>query len=454
MKIGIVGWGVEGQSAYNFFGPEHEYLIVSEHSRDDFPAQTDNIHIQYSVKEKPEKPTGVVEDLSYLEGLNSCDKIIYTPVSVFNLKKQYGSNPAFWTKAITVQHLFFQTVRSKNIIGVTGTKGKGTTSTLIYKMLEADGKKIYLGGNIGNSMLDFVRDVEPDDWVVLELSNFQLKDFPYSPHVAVCLMIVPEHLDWHPNLEDYIKAKSHIFRHQSPNDIAIYFAANEYSARLAQYSPGKKIPYFRKPGAFVREDGAVVIGEQEVEIIKTDDIKLLGEHNLQNICAAVTAFWQVGRNVEAINKVLTAFTGLEHRLEFVSVVDGVKYFDDSFGTTPETAIVAMKAFQEPKVLILGGSEKGSDFAELADEVLKNNVKHVVAIGKTGTKITELLKQRGFTAISEGGDTMEEIVAAARKSSQPGDVVLLSTGCASFGLFKDYKDRGNQFKQVVGALGTS
>jgi UDP-N-acetylmuramoylalanine--D-glutamate ligase len=458
MRIGIVGWGVEGQSAFNYFGPEHEYLIVNEHPpHDELPAESDKIKIQYLKSDKPAGITGNVTDLSYLDDLEQCDRIIYSPTARKNLEKKFGVNQEFWAKATTERHIFFETVKTKNIIGVTGTKGKGTTSTLIFQMLQAAGKRSYLGGNIGRSVLDFVKDVSPDDWVVLELSNFQLYKFPYSPRIAVCLMITPEHLDWHPNLEDYIEAKANIFTHQKAEDTAIYFDANEYSRQLAYRSAGVKIPFFQTPGARVREDGKIVITESDAEIIHKDEIKLLGEHNLQNVCAAITAVWfglkdtEDHVKTEAIRQVLTTFTGLEHRLEFVRELNSVKYYDDSFGTTPETAIVAIKAFKQPKVVILGGSDKGIPFDGLADTVIGNSVRQVITIGATGPKIAELLRARGFDNVSEGGITMAEIIATAQKTAQSGDIVLLSTGCASFGLFKDYKDRGNQFKQVVQAL---
>lgn len=451
MKIGIVGWGVEGQSAYKFFGPDNDYLIVSEEDSPSFPQASEKIKIQHLNAQRQPGLTGNVEDLSYLDGIEVCDRIIYSVTSAKNLEKKFGNDPSFWAKATTIQHIFFEVIKTKNIIGVTGTQGKGTTSTLIYEMLKAAGKKTYLGGNIGIPVLDFVKDIQPDDWVVLELSNFQLYNLTYSPHIAVCLMVVPEHMDWHPDLRDYKNAKANLFRHQKPDDIAIYFADNPHSQEIAAISPGKKIPYYKPPGAYVREDGMICISEQA--LISKTDVKLLGEHNLQNICAAITAAWQVHQNVEAIHSVLTTFSGLEHRLEFVRELDGVKYYDDSFGTTPDTAIVAMKAFSQPKILILGGSDKGLPFDSLADAVLNSNVKHVITIGITGPKIAELLQIRGFKAISSASK-MPEIVTTAQKIAEPGDIVLLSTGCASFGLFKDYKDRGNQFKAAVRALSSN
>ncbi|MBX4201810.1 UDP-N-acetylmuramoyl-L-alanine--D-glutamate ligase [Candidatus Saccharibacteria bacterium] len=450
MKIGIIGWGLEGQSAYNYFGPDNEYLIVNEHPRDDFPAESDKIKVKFINAERTPGVTGNVQDLSYLDGIDACDKIVYSVTNAKNLETKFGKNPDFWAKATTTQHLFYEVVKTKNVIGVTGTKGKGTTSTLIYRMLRASGKKAFLGGNIGTPVLDFVDKVQPDDWVVLELSSFQLYNLTYSPHIAVCLMIVPEHMDWHPDMEDYTEAKANLVRHQKAGDTAIYLPSNEFSTKIAGYSPGQKIPYTKSPGAYLRdEDAMIVIGESA--IIHKSQIRLLGEHNIENICAAITAFWQVTQDIDAIKEVLTTFTGLEHRLEMVRDFNGVKYYDDSFGTTPDTAIVAIKTFAQPKIVILGGSDKGVPFDELAQTAASSNVRHVITIGQTGPAIAQLLKSKEFTSITEGLQTMPEIVAAARSVAQLGDIVLLSTGCASFGMFNDYKDRGTQFKQAVLAL---
>jgi len=344
-------------------------------------------------------------------------------------------------------------------------------------MLEAQGQTVHLGGNIGRSVLDFLNDVRPPDWVVLELSNFQLKNLTYSPHIGVCLIIAPEHLDWHPDVADYIEAKANLFKYQKPDDIAVYFANDDGSKKMALASPGKKVPYFAPPGAYIRDDGIIAVGETEV--MPKTEVKLLGEHNLQNICAALTAVFEavgerdpsgIVRNsgiprgqssgasrvnaaggstwIDKAKQVLSSFGGLEHRLELVRELQGVKYYDDSFATTPDAAIVALKAFKAPKVIILGGSDKGLNLEPLADEVVRSDVRHAVVIGDTADKITRLLNDRGFTSVTTGLEKMPEIVAAARRLAQPGDVVLLSTGCASFGLFKDYKDRGNLFKQAV------
>lgn len=451
MRIGIVGWGVEGQSAYRYFGPEHEYLIVNEEPQADLPPQSDRIKVQFLNTPRQPGLTGNVTDLSYFEGIEKCDKIIYSVTAAKNLERKFGNEPTFWNKAVTVQHIFFEKVETKNIIGVTGSKGKGTTSTLIAKMLEAEGEKVFLGGNIGLSVLDFIKEVEEDDWVILELSNFQLYKFPYSPHIAVCLMIVPEHMDWHPDMDDYIEAKSNLFKHQKLSDIAIYFAGSDYSKRIANGSPGRKIAYFAPPGARLRQDGMIIVGEDGTEVIPKKEIKLLGEHNLQNICAATTVVFEALGGLDKSKAVLSSFSGLEHRLELVRESRGIKYYDDSFATTPETTIVAMQAIPEPKIMILGGHDKGIPFDSLAQAVASSNVRHVITIGKVGPKIAELLRKRGFDSITEGLTDMKSIIKLASGKARPGDAVLLSCGTSSFGIFKDYKDRGNQFKAAVNNL---
>src|SRR3989344_5691920 len=371
MKIAILGYGEQGRSAYEYYAKPGNQITVCD--------KNESVNL----------PSDVQKQLApdYLKNLDQFDVIFRSP-SVHPGDIVKANSPEILDKVTTVTNEFMKVCPAKNVVGVTGTKGKGTTSTLIAKMLEAAGRKVHLGGNIGTPPLDLLKDyIHPDDWVVLELANFQLIDLKYSPHIALCLMVAPEHQDWHGNMDEYITAKQQLFRW----------------------------------------------------------------HNWQNVCAAVTAVWQIVQDVETIKSVITTFAGLEHRLEFVRDVDGVKYYDDSFGTTPETAMVAVEAFNQPKVIILGGSEKGADFKELAKTVSKNNVSQVVLVGKEGPKIKQALEAEGFQNTVEGGSTMPDIVGTARMVTRPGDVVLLSTACASFDLFKNYKDRGDQFKKAVQAL---
>lgn len=433
MKIAILGFGTEGRSALDYWKLSANQITICD--------QDKSIDI----------PPGVDSRLGpdYLSGLNDFDLIVRTP-GLHPSEIVKANNPEILSKVTTLTNEFFRVCPTKNIVGVTGTKGKGTTSTLIAKLLEASGHKVYLGGNIGNTAVDLLQNqIQPQDWVVFELSSFQLIDLKYSPKIAVCLMIAPEHLNWHLDFDEYLDSKSNIFTNQTSEDIAIYFDKNPYSKEIADKSPGHKIAYFAKPGAYV-EDNHFVIDDKV--ICGTSEVRLLGKHNWENICAAITAVWQVSKEVELIRAVVTTFSGLEHRLEFVRELGNVQYYDDSFGTTPETAIVAIEAFSQPIVIILGGSDKQAKYEELAKTVKNHDVTAVVTIGDTGPAIASSLKDVGYESVYEGGMTIDEIIDKARSLAQPGSVVLLSTGCASFGLFKDYKDRGEQFKKAVLGLG--
>jgi UDP-N-acetylmuramoylalanine--D-glutamate ligase len=430
MKIAIVGFDREGRATYEFFVDKgHEITICDQND-------------QTAV---PEGAVGQLGD-QYLENLDQFDLIVRTPG--LHPAKILATNPNVGGKITSGTNLFFENCPTKNIIGVTGTKGKGTTSTLVAKILEADGKNVKLGGNIGLPPLTFLNELTHDSWVVLELSSFQLIDLRQSPHIATVLMVEPEHLNWHEDMEEYIAAKQQLFIHQDESDVAIYFANNDNSLSIADASEGTLVPYFANPGAEVIKDTITI---ENNPICRTSELKLLGKHNWQNVCAAVTTVWQISQNIEAIRSVLTSFSGLEHRLEFVREVAGVKYYDDSFGTTPQTAEVAIEAFTEPKIVILGGSDKGTPFNELAKTVSQNNVKAVITIGQMGPVIADELKKLGYTSIHGGGKTMDSIIETAVHLSKPGDVVLLSTGCASFGMFQNYKDRGNQFITAVKSL---
>lgn len=434
MNIAIVGYGTQGQSTFEYLNkPENQITICD-------------------LDESISIPDGVNSQLgsNYIKNLNNFDAIYRAPI-VHPRDLVAANSPEILDKVTSNTNEFFRVCPSKNIIGVTGTKGKGTTSTLIAKTLEAQGKTVHLGGNIGTPPLDMLKEnINPNDWVVLELANFQLIDLKHSPHVAVCLMVVPEHMDWHEDMDEYIDAKSQLFINQNSNDIAIYYANNEVSEEIASVSEGQLVPYFKQPGAHINND-KIIIDDQI--ICEISEIKLLGEHNSQNICAAITAVWRTGAtDPVAIKSIVTSFSGLPYRLELVSEINGVQYYNDSFGTTPETAIVAFQAFSQPKIGIVGGSDKGVAFDEMAKVIGSSNTKALITIGDTGPTIANLVRaQNPNIQIIEGLDDMKEIVNKAKELAENGDIVLLSCGSASFGLFKNYKDRGDQFNSAVQSL---
>jgi UDP-N-acetylmuramoylalanine--D-glutamate ligase len=448
MNIAIVGYDKQGKSAFEYWNK---------------PGNTITICDQNILHGTPE---GVMTNFGgdYLQDLQNFDLIVRTPgLHPSQILEANPDHPEVMDKITTVTNEFFK-VCPAPIIGVTGTKGKGTTSTLIAKILEAAGHKVHLGGNIGIPPLDMLKNnILPTDTVVLELANFQLIDLHYSPKVAVCLMVAPEHLDWHTDMYEYMQSKQQMFVHQTHDNLAVYNARNEYSEDIVGVSQAYKIAYDVPP-----------IGEQPIEtrgvyldgdhirahgdvVCSIDDVMLLGHHNIENVCAAIAATWDlISKNKDAVKKAVKSFSGLPHRLEIIKQVEGVWYVDDSFGTTPETAIVALDAFKQPKVLIAGGSDKGANFEALAQKIVASNVRFVVCIGQTGPTIMKAIKKydtqnKVGTVLLEPMSNMPAILDAAKQQAKKGDVVLLSTGCASFGAFKNYEDRGNQFKQVVAAL---
>lgn len=433
MKIALVGFELEGRAAYEYWSKLDAQITVCDQD------------IGKQVPDGADKQLGP----DYLKNLDRFD-IVWRTAGI-NPAIILRENPNIASKITSTMNEFLRVCPTKHVIGVTGTKGKGTTTTLITKMLEVAGKEVYLGGNIGLSPFEFLPELTEGSYVVLELSSFQLADLQRSPSLAVCLMVMPEHLDWHADLDDYILAKARLFEHQAPSDTAIYFAKNDDSRKIACYSPGLKIPYFAEPGAHVENDTIVISGQH---ICATGELKLLGKHNWQNVCAAVTTVWQITQNTEAMRRVLTNFSGLEHRLEFVRKLDGIRYYNDSFASGPDSAIAAIEAIPGPKVMIMGGFERNLPLAGLAHavQVHAQDIRKVVVIGASGPRLARELDKAGFTDyMLESAKTMQEIVTAAKSQARPGDAVLLSPGFASFDMFKNFEERGLRFKAAVSEL---
>ena len=321
---------------------------------------------------------------------------------------------------------------------MTGTKGKGTTCSFISSILRAAGKTVHLVGNIGVPALDILPKIEKNDIVVYELSSFQLWDLQKSPHVAVVLMIEPDHLNVHADFNDYLAAKANIAKSQTADDYVVYNSQNEFSSSIADASLAQKKEY-----PFVLSD----------DIISA--IHLPGKHNVDNACAAILAVKSILPNVsdDEIKKGLSDFTGLPHRLKFVAEKYGVKYYDDSISTTPGSAIAALKAFVEPKILILGGSDKGADYSELAKEIARQNMRSIIINGANADEIREVLREEKvdceIVQLDMAG--MKEVAKSAKNKAQSGDVVILSPAAASFDMFKSYSDRGEQFVAAVEEL---
>jgi UDP-N-acetylmuramoylalanine--D-glutamate ligase len=434
MKVAILGYDTEGKSSYEYFAARgHELTILDQNSE----------------LQAPDGAKTVLGE-SYLDDLDQYDLLVRTaglpPARILD------KNPGVADKITTQINEFMRVCPTRNIIGITGTKGKGTTSTMISLMLKAAGYQVFLGGNIGVAPLTFINDVSQDSWVVLELSSFQLIDLRLSPPIAVCLMMVPEHLNWHMSIDEYILSKQRLFAHQSPEDTAIYFSRNDTSRQIAEVGKGRKLPYFDEPGAVIK-DGAIVI--DGTVICRTDELMLIGEHNWQNVCAAVTAVWQVSQDVKALRSVLTSFSGLPHRIEFVRELDGVRYYNDSFASGLAATIAAIESIKGKKVVILGGFDRGLDISPFIEfcQANQSEFRSLLLIGQSADRLADQLREAGFTNYVLAADlkSMPEVVERARSLAQSGDSVILSPGFASFDMFKNFEDRGVKFKQAVDEL---
>ena len=350
------------------------------------------------------------------------------------------------------------------IIGVTGTEGKTTTTSIIYEICKRAGYKCFLGGNIGKPIFTKISEMKPEDLVILELSSFQLMGMKESPDISVVTNMFPDHLNIHSSYEEYQNAKKEIYMHQNEDGIVVLNDDNEITKKfeneILETNPNKNIKLFSslkklENGYFYdREDGFIKFaqGGNIQNVIYKDDIKLRGVHNYENICAALSATDTLAKKEEQL-KAITEFTGVEHRLEFVRKLDGVKYYNDSIGTSPASTIAGLNSFDENIVLLAGGSDKGLDYTEIGKKIAEK-VGTLILTGPTAP----IIEKAALDAKTENNnikiihcENLEEAVNTARKNAKSGDVVLLSPASASFDAFKNFMERGEKFKEFVNNL---
>ena len=338
------------------------------------------------------------------------------------------------------------------IIGITGSDGKTTTSTLISELLRQQGFRVWLGGNIGTPLLDKTPEMLPTDRVVVELSSFQLLGFPYSPHTAVVTNLAPNHLDMHRDMEEYVEAKRNLLLHQGPEDTVVLNLDNGLTRGFGDTAPGRVLWFSRqqKPerGLFYADDAIRRAEAPDRPLLRREDILLPGDHNVENYMAAIAA---VGDAVsdEAIRTVARTFGGVEHRIELVRVKDGVRFYNDSIASSPTRTIAGLKSFDQKVILIAGGYDKGSTYDAFI-AAFPGRVKELILLGKTAPKIKEAAQAAGFTNITMAKD-MEECVTAAWDKASPGDVVLLSPACASWDMYDNFEQRGDHFRECAKKL---
>ena len=394
---------------------------------------------------------------NYLETACGCDIIFRAPGVYYNIPELKAAREA--GKVVTSEmEVFFELCPSK-IYAITGTDGKTTTTTIISEVLERSGRKVHKGGNIGRALLPIVEEIDENDAAVVELSSFQLISMRRSPDSALITNIYPDHLNVHSSMQEYIDAKTNIIAHQNAFSRTVLNADNEDTAMLKGLVRGKLNWFSRqkKPdrGAFLDGDGWLCYYEDRVteRIVNKDEIRIPGMHNVENYLAAIAMLYGEVP-VSAFVETAREFGGVEHRIEFVRELDGVKYYNDSIATSPVSVIAGLNSFGRRIIVIAGGSDKKLDYNQLAEPINKY-VKTLVLLGQTADKIEEAVKN--YPDYDEDNcriirvKTMEEAVEAARMSAETGDVVSLSPASASFDMYKNFEERGRHYKSIVNAL---
>ncbi len=412
-----------------------------------------NVEIEEMLKEINPKDINIVGGEHPIELAEQADLVVVSPgipleLPIIARAKELGK------EVIGDIELAYRLTNTP-IAAITGTNGKTTTTALLGEIMKESGRQTFVTGNIGLTMITEVDKAKPEDIFVLETSSFQLDTtIDFKPTVSAILNITPDHLDRHKTYENYINAKCKVFANQGQGDYAILNKDDEETYKIADRVLCKLLFFSRKEileeGAFV-EDGMIVIklGDKTERIIRTEEIYIPGPHNIENALAASLMAYCLGVKPEVINKVLKEFRGVEHRIEYVDEINGVTYYNDSKGTNVDASKVAVLAMERPIVLIAGGYDKGSKYDDFI-ETFEGRVKDMVLIGKTADKIEQTAKRHGFNAIHRA-ESIEEAVSLCSKLASEGDCVLLSPACASWGMFKNYEERGRIFKSLVKGL---
>ena len=391
----------------------------------------------------------------YLSDLE-VDIIFRTPGMSFNLPELVSARKR--GIAVTSEMEVFFDLCPATIFAVTGSDGKTTTTTLIAKMLEAEGKKVFVGGNIGKPLLPEIENITADDFVVAELSSFQLISMRKSPDVAVVTNVAPNHLDIHKDMDEYVEAKKNILLHQNAFSRTVLNRDNEITESFRSFVRGQSLGFSMKRrlnnGAWLDGKGILHMAYRgiDVPVLDRKDIAVIGDHNVANYLAAITAVWgYVG--VDTINKVAKEFGGVAHRIELVRELNGVKFYNDSIASSPTRTIAGLKAFDRKVFLIAGGYDKHIPFEPLMPYLVEK-VKTLYLCGDTAQKIEDCLKNyegyKGSPEIVRTKD-IKEAAQLAYKAAKSGDIITLSPACASFDAFPNFAARGNYFKEVVNSL---
>ena len=448
-KIAFIGVGVTNTDCIRLFAKKGaEVSVLDRKSRDQLGALADEFE-QSGIR--------LVLGDGYLDGLTGYDAVFRAPGMYFHhpaLEKARQEGAVITSE----MELFFRLCPCKTY-AVTGSDGKTTTTTLIAEMLKASGKKVYKGGNIGRALLPVVEEVSSDDAAVVELSSFQLISMRQSPDVAVITNVAPNHLDVHRDMQEYIDSKKNLILHQDGFSRTVLNRDNAITRDMTGLVRGELLTFSRQEaprfGAYLRQDGMLCMRchGAETEILPMEQIRLPGLHNVENFLAAYSAVWG-DVPVEIMARTAQEFGGVEHRMELVRELGGVKWYNDSIGTSPTRTIAGLKAFGQKIILIAGGYDKKIPYEPLAP-YLCEKVSHLILMGATGPKIQQALEAcpdyDGQHPALHWAESMEQAVQTADGLAGSGDIVALSPASASFDLYPNFEKRGEHFKRLVAAL---
>ncbi len=434
--VGFVGMGVSNLPVIKLFLSVGAKCVVRDKndiSGRDFYSELRDAGVEFIIGE------------GYLDNIS--ESLLFLSPAVRPDLKGLDTARANGTRVTSEMEEFFRLCPCKKI-AVTGSDGKTTTTTLISKLLDAAGYKTWLGGNIGVNLFATLDEISPDDFAVVELSSFQLMKLSQSPDIAVITNVAPNHLDWHIDMNEYVVAKKRIFEFQNPTSLLILNSDDEYCRSFVSEAKGNVRTISGSDNSndvYFTPDGIYSGGEI---LVSDDDIRIVGRHNRYNYCEAYAAVRDFV-SPEVLRKVAMEFGGVEHRIEFVREIDGVKYYNSSIDSSPSRTIACLESFKTPVVVISGGYDKNIPYEPLTD-VFMRKVKFAVLCGATAPKIAAALDSVGFTEYCFTND-FNEAVNEAKSHAVSGENVVLSPASASFDMFRNFVERGNRFKEIVDQL---
>lgn len=435
-KIAILGFGLEGKSTYTF---------IRKYLSDIHLSILDQKDINDSILDNDNNIDIIIGE-NYLNDLDKYDIIMKTPgisfkdIDITNIKDKIYS-----------QLELLLMVNSKNVIGITGTKGKSTTSTLIYSILKEQGKDVYLAGNIGTPIFDEIENYKEDSIIVIEMSSLQLEFVNYSPHIGIIVNLYQDHLDHAGDVEHYHLSKMHMFDYQNKDDISIYCSDNEELNKRVNSSNyisnlyGFRLDYDESS---ICLDNNKIVYKNEVLYIDDNNRNLLGNHNLKNIMVAIFIAKLYNLDLNKAKETIDSFNGLEHRLELVGKYNDIIFYNDTIATIPEATIEGIEALKNVNTLIFGGMDRGIDYKPLIDYLVNSNIENLICMPTTGTKIGEFLESLKLNKNIIYAETLEEAVNSAKKVTKKDSICLLSPAASSYEYFKNFKEKGNRYKELV------